>query len=63
MKGIIASGGHLVFADESIFKSRGFQKTAYARPYENVVVEDRTGKQPCQAVCAAVCACHQLLNY
>ena len=28
----------------------------------NVMIEDRTGKQPCQAVCAAVCKCHGLLN-
>ena len=27
------------------------------------MVEDRTGKQPCQAVCAAVCKCHKLLTY
>jgi len=62
IKEIIAKGGHLIFADESIFAARGFQNRAYARPYENICVEDRTGKQPCQAVCAAVCACHQLLN-
>lgn len=30
---------------------------------DNVVVEDRTGSQPCQAVCAAVCSCHKLLAY
>ena len=48
--------------DEAIFKARGHQQRAYARPYENVFIEDRTGKQPCQAVCAAVCACHGLVN-
>ena len=37
--------------------------TAWAKPGENVVVEDRTGNQPCQAVCAAVCSCHRLLAY
>ena len=26
-------------------------------------IEDRTGDQPCQAVCAAVCACHKLLTF
>ena len=56
-------GGHLVFCDECIFTARGFQTHAWAKPGENVIVEDRTGKQPCQAVCAGVCACHQLLAY
>ena len=27
-----------------------------------MLIEDRTGKQPCQAVCAAVCKCHGLVN-
>ena len=26
-------------------------------------IEERIGNQPCQAVCAAVCACHGLLHY
>lgn len=36
---------------------------AWSRPGDNILVEDRTGNQPCQAVCAGVCKCHQLLNY
>ena len=28
-----------------------------------MIVEDRTGKQPAQAVCAAVCRCHGVLTY
>ena len=36
---------------------------AWARTNENIYVEDRTGNQPCQAVCAAVCACHGLLTF
>ena len=56
-------GAHLVFGDESIFRARGFQTTAWAAPRQNVVVEDRTDHQPCQAVCAAVCACHGVLTY
>ena len=63
VKGIQAKQGHLVFADEAVFTARGFQMSAWARPGENVEVEDRTGKQPCQAVCAAVCACHSLLTF
>ena len=34
---------------------------AWSNKRLNVQVEDRTGKQPCQAVCAAVCSCHKLL--
>ena len=60
---IIEQGGHLVFTDECIFKSRGFSKFAWANPNENVEVEDRTGDQPCQAVAGAVCSCHGLLAY
>jgi len=60
---IIEQGGHLVFCDETIFKARGFQTHAWAMGGQNVVVEDRTGSQPCQAVCAAVCSCHNLLAY
>ena len=37
--------------------------SAFSHVQENIFVEDRTGKQPCQAVCAAVCACHGLLHY
>ena len=46
-----------------MFKARGYQKQAWSGPYENITVEDRTGKQPCQAVCAAVCKCHGVLTY
>ena len=60
---IVKDGGHLIFADECVFKARGYQKQAWAGPYENVIVEDRTGNQPCQAVCAAVCKCHKVLTY
>ena len=60
---IISDGGNLIFADECVFKSRGYQKQAWSGPYENVIVEDRTGKQPAQAVCAAVCKCHGVLYY
>ena len=56
-------GAHLDFGDESIFRARGFQTTAWVAPRQNVVVEDRTDHQPCQAVCAAVCACHGVLTY
>ena len=44
-----------------MFKSRDFHKQAWALPYENVQVNDRTPNQPCQAVSAAVCSCHKLL--
>ena len=57
------SGGHLVFADETIFNSRNFQMSAWAPPGQNIAVEDRTGNQPCLAVCAAVCKCHGLLAF
>ena len=60
---IISDGGHLIFADECVFKARGYQKQAWSGPYQNVTVEDRTGKQPAQAVCAAVCKCHGVLTY
>jgi hypothetical protein len=36
---------------------------AWAGPHNNVQVEDRGGKQVCQAVCAAVCPCHELLTF
>ena len=54
---IIASGGHLVFLDECIFKSRDFKRKAWSKPYDNLFVEDRTQKQPCQAICVAICSC------
>ena len=63
MNKIVKDGGHLIFADECVFKSRGYQKQAWSAPYDNITVEDRTGKQPCQAVCAAVCRCHGILTY
>ena len=44
---IIKDGGHLIFADECVFKARGYQKQAWSGPYENITVEDRTSKQPC----------------
>ena len=59
----LARGDHLVFIDECVFKARGFKMKAWSGPGDNVLVEDRTGKQPCQAVCAAVCSCHKLLAY
>ena len=40
---VMLSGGHLVFADESIFNSRDFQMRAYAALGQNIIVEDRTG--------------------
>ena len=55
-------GGHLIFADECVFKARGYQKNAWSNQKTNIIIEDRTGKQPCQAVCAAVCKCHGLVN-
>lgn len=58
VKRIQEQGGHLVFCDECIFTARGFQTHAWSKPGENIVVEDRTGRQPCQAVCAGVCSCH-----
>lgn len=63
VKQILDDGGHLVFLDESIFKARDFQRSAWAASGENIKVEDRTSAQPCQAVCAAVCKCHRLLTY
>jgi hypothetical protein len=63
VEAIQAAGGHLVFIDESTFTARAFQMSAWAQKHDNVLVEDRTGKQPCLAVCAAVCACHGLLTY
>jgi hypothetical protein len=63
VKGILQSKGHLVFADEAIFSARGFQMEAWSKPGQNVELEDRTGNQPCQAICAAVCSCHGLLTF
>ena len=60
---IIAAGGHLIWADEAIFSARGFQMKAWSLPNMNIHVNDRSGNQPCQAVCAAVCACHGLVTY
>ena len=60
---IKADGGHLVFADEAIFTSKGYQTRAWAGPGRNVVVEDRGSSEPCKAVVAAVCACHGLLTF
>ena len=51
----------MIFSDESVFKARDFHKRAWALPYENIWIHDRTGNQPCQAVSAAVCKCHKLL--
>ena len=42
LQNIIESGGHLVFLDECIFKSRDFKKKAWSVPYDNLFVEDRT---------------------
>ena len=52
----------MIFADECVFKARGYQKNAWSNQKTNIIIEDRTGKQPCQAVCAAVCKCHGLVN-
>ena len=43
VKEIQAAGGHLVFADESIFNARSFQMEAWSAPGQNILVEDRTG--------------------
>ena len=43
---IIESGGHMVFLDECLFKSRDFKRKAWSNPYDNLFVEDRTYKQP-----------------
>ena len=56
-------GGHLAFCDETIFKSRDFNRYAYAGVKQKIVVEDRTPSQPCQAVCAAVCRCHGVIQF
>lgn len=61
MKQILDAKGHVVFSDESIFTGRGFQMLAWSRQGENIRVQDRTGKQPCQAVAAAICVCHKVL--
>ena len=37
--------------------------SAWALPGQNIKVEDRTGNQPCLAVCAAVCKCYGLLAF
>lgn len=60
---LLNTGAHVVYIDECVFKARGFKMNAWSRPGENVTVEDRTDYQPCQAVCAGVCRCHQLLCY
>ena len=49
---------HILYIDECIFSARGYQESAWSAPNTNVRVEDRTGKQPCIAVIAAVCSCH-----
>ena len=41
---VMLSGGHLVFADESIFTARDFQMQAYAALGQNIRIEDRTSK-------------------
>ena len=61
VKEILDGKGHLIFSDESIFTGRGFQMQAWSRRGENIRVQDRTGNQPCQAVCAAICTCHKVL--
>ena len=43
---IIESGGHLLFLDECLFKSRDFKRRAWSNSYDNLFVEDRTEKQP-----------------
>lgn len=43
---ILKEKGHLVFLDECLFKSRDFKRSAYSNRYQNLRVEDRTGKQP-----------------
>ena len=63
VRDVLNSGGHLVFADETIFNARDFQMKAWSLPRTNVRVDDRTGNQPCLAVCAAVCKCHGLLAF
>ena len=42
VQSIVARGGHLVFIDESVFTARSFQMRAWAREYDNVLLEDRT---------------------
>ena len=44
---ISKEGGHIVYTDETVFKSRDFQRKAYSMPYQNIHISDRTGKQPC----------------
>ena len=41
---IQAEGGHLIFADECVFKARGYHKSAWSNQRTNVIIEDRTGK-------------------
>ena len=53
----------MVFADEAIFTAKGMKMKAWSAPGQNITVEDRTGRQPCQDVCAAVCPCHELLTF
>ena len=43
VKEILDAKGHLIFLDESIFSSRGFQMQAWSKRGENIRVQDRTG--------------------
>jgi hypothetical protein len=63
VQAILKANGHLVFADESVFVARGYQNRAWSQPNDNIVIQDRTSTQDCQAVCAGVCKCHGLLNF
>jgi hypothetical protein len=56
---IVRDGSHLLWLDEVVFSARSYEhRRAWSNLNENVHVEDRSRYQPCQAVCAAVCACH-----
>ena len=45
---VISSREHLVFVDESIFTARGYNNMrVWSHTRENLVIEDRTGQQPC----------------
>ena len=33
----------MIFADECVFKARGYQKNAWSNQKTNIIIEDRTG--------------------
>ena len=56
------SDAHIVYVDETLFKGKDFQKTAWSNMNANVKVYDRTYKQDVQAVSTAICNCHGVIG-